>query len=242
VLDLRYNGGGFLDIASELAYMIGGSRVAGKTFERQQFNAKHTTTNPVIGGALTPLPFHSRTQGYSIASGQALPTLDLPRVFVLTSAGTCSASESIINGLVGAGVQVIQVGDTTCGKPYGFYPTDNCSTTYFSIQFRGVNHAGFGDYAEGFSPTRTTGDARANLPGCPAADDFTRELGDPAEGRLATALAYLRNGQCPAGVGVTEAEDASPEALEALEAQDAGPRVQLPAQPWRENRLLGPRP
>ena len=34
-------------------------------------------------------------------------------------------------------VQVFQIGSTTCGKPYGFYPQDNCGTTYFSIQFQG---------------------------------------------------------------------------------------------------------
>ena len=48
-------------------------------------------------------------------------------------------------------MQVVQIGATTCGKPYGFYPTDNCGTTYFTIQFRGVNAAGFGDYPDGFS-------------------------------------------------------------------------------------------
>ena len=56
---------------------------------------------------------------------------------------TCSASEAIINGLRGVNVQVIQIGSITCGKPYGFYSQDNCGTTYFSIQFKGVNAAGF---------------------------------------------------------------------------------------------------
>jgi hypothetical protein len=235
VLDLRYNGGGLLGIASELAYMIGGTRASGKTFEQLQFNARYPTTNPVLGGALTPMPFFDRSQGYSIASGQVLPTLDLPRVFVLTSADTCSASESIINGLLGAGVQVIQIGETTCGKPYGFYPTDNCGTSYFSIQFRGVNAAGFGDYADGFSPARTAGDPRANLPGCAVADDFTRDLGDAAEGRLAAALAYRQNGQCPPAVSGSAPE--GPRASEAG-AGGEGPAVRLPARPWRENRLL----
>ena len=70
--------------------------------------------------------------GLRCAERQPLPTLDLSRVYVLTSAGTCSASEAIINGLRGVGVQVIQIGGTTCGKPYGFYPPDNCGTTYFA--------------------------------------------------------------------------------------------------------------
>ena len=36
-------------------------------------------------------------------------------------------------------MDVIQIGDTTCGKPYGFYAFDNCGISYFSIQFRGIN-------------------------------------------------------------------------------------------------------
>ncbi len=67
-------------------------------------------------------------------------------MFVLTGPNTCSASESIINALQGVDVEVIQIGSTTCGKPYGFYPQDNCGTTYFSVEFKGVNAKGFGDY------------------------------------------------------------------------------------------------
>ncbi len=60
VLDLRYNGGGFLDIASELAYMIAGpAQTAGLTFEAIQFSDKHPSTNPITRAPLTPVPFHS---------------------------------------------------------------------------------------------------------------------------------------------------------------------------------------
>src|SRR6185436_15001041 len=53
VLDLRYNGGGYLDIASELAFMIAGpGPTNGRVFERVRFNDKHPTTNPVTGTAL----------------------------------------------------------------------------------------------------------------------------------------------------------------------------------------------
>ena len=42
ILDLRYNGGGFLDIASEFAFMIAGVvPTAGQPFETIQFNDKH---------------------------------------------------------------------------------------------------------------------------------------------------------------------------------------------------------
>jgi len=189
VLDIRYNGGGYLDIASEVAYMVAGSGpTAGRAFERTIFNDKNTTRDPVTGDALTPVPFHSTSQGFSGPRDQPLPTVNLPRVAVLTSSNTCSASESIVNGLRGVGIQVIEVGATTCGKPYGFYPDDNCGTTYFSIQFQGVNQAGFGDYPDGFSPANATGPVGVSLPGCFVGDDFGHALGDPNEARLSTAL------------------------------------------------------
>jgi carboxyl-terminal processing protease len=43
--------------------------------------------------------------------------LGLRRAIVLMGPRTCSASEQVINGLLGAGIEVLAVGDTTCGKP-----------------------------------------------------------------------------------------------------------------------------
>ena len=198
VLDIRYNGGGYLDIASEVAYMIAGAGpTTGQTFELQQFNSKYPSNNPLTGTAITPTDFHSTTQGFSTTAGQLLPTLNLSRVFVLTGPSTCSASESIINGLRGVNIQVIQVGSTTCGKPYGFYPQDNCGVTYFSIEFRGINAQGFGDYTDGFTPQNTVATEGYVIPGCSVADDFTHALGDSAEGMLASALGYQSTGACP---------------------------------------------
>jgi len=189
VLDLRYNGGGLLAIASQLAYMIAGpGPSANRIFESETYNDKHD------GAGATS--FYGISLGFSVPLGHALPHLDLPRVYVLTSANTCSASEAVINGLRGIGIEVIQVGATTCGKPYGFVPQENCGTTYFTIQFEGVNDVGFGDYADGFVPAGTLG--RPNdLPGCVAADDFDHALGDPAEGLVAAALSYRNAGSCP---------------------------------------------
>jgi hypothetical protein len=203
VLDIRYNGGGFLFIASQLAYMIGGQQAtAGLPFETLQFNDKHPVTNPVTGEALQPTPFYNTT-----TTSQPLPELNLPirRVFVLTGPGTCSASESIMNSLEGVDVDVIQIGSTTCGKPYGFYMAPNCGTSYFTIQFRGVNAKNFGDYTDGFSPENTDPDTSlvgTLLPGCSVSDDFSAQLGDPAEARFAAALQYRDTGACPAATGV----------------------------------------
>lgn len=198
VLDLRYNGGGFLDIANEAAYMIAGSASEGLVFDELQFNDKHQNFDPVTGRLLTPTLFRTTARGFSATTDITLPTLDLPRVFVLTSGGTCSASEAIINGLSGIDIEVIQIGSNTCGKPYGFYALDNCGTSYFTIQFRSVNAKGFGDYTDGFSPSSDVADPSGTaLPGCNVADDLSHALGDPEEAKLATALAFRENGVCP---------------------------------------------
>ena len=230
VLDVRYNGGGYVDIASEVAYMIAGpGATTGRTFEKTIFNDKYTTRDPVTGQPLTPIPFHATSQGFSGPKGQALPTLNLPRVTVLTSSNTCSASEAIVNSLRGIGVQVIEIGATSCGKPYGFYPEDNCGTTYFSIEFQGVNDQGFGEYPDGFSPANASGSVGVKLPGCAVADDFSHTLGDPNEARLSAALGYLVNQGCPA----VSAAPTGPQAAGAMAAAEG----QLHRSPWRENRL-----
>jgi carboxyl-terminal processing protease len=232
VLDIRYNGGGLLAIASELAYMIAGpAATAGQTFERLRFNNKHTSIDPVTGASLTPFPFADTTLGFGATSGVALPTLNLSRVFVLTGPTTCSASESIINSLRGVNVQVIQIGSTTCGKPYGFYPQDNCGTTYFTIEFKGVNAADFGDYTDGFAPANAPGLGGVRVAGCSVADDFGHALGDPTEGRFAAALAYRLGGGCPAPSGLGPSAPFEPTSFGAVDGLVLKPL-------WLQNRSL----
>ena len=223
VLDLRYNGGGYLILASELAYMIANpTRTSGKTFEKTIFNDKYPTSDPITGHPLTPTAFQASSVGLSTSAGQPLPHLDLDRVFVLTGGGTCSASESVINGLLGVGEQVNLIGHNTCGKPYGFYPQDNCGTTYFSIQFEGQNQAGFGEYSDGFVPG---GGGQAGPPGCQVADDFNNDLGSPAEARVAAALQFRSNGTCPSPSSRSENAVAAEEPL-------------IVRNPFLENRIL----
>ncbi len=240
VVDLRYNGGGLLAVASELAYMVAGDQTAGKTFELMRFNDQHPNFNPVTGERIRPIAFLNQTVGFSdgLNPGEALPSLNLNRVFVLTTDRTCSASEAFMNGLRGADVEVIQIGGKTCGKPYGFYATDNCGTTYFTIQFQGVNDKGFGGYADGFEPYETTPFADYQVPGCKVEDDLTNQLGSEDEAMLKSALAYRETGRCPAvsaissfkGAGFTSSQEA-----------DAGLEISDPRQTvkdiFRQNKI-----
>jgi carboxyl-terminal processing protease len=221
VLDLRYNGGGYLYIASELAYMVAGSaRTSGQVFEQLQYNSKRIAET---NSADARTPFYNTScyldSSFNCTRQEPLPTLNLNRVYVLASSSTCSASEAIVNGLRGVNVEVVMIGNTTCGKPYGFTAKDNCGISYFPIEFKGTNAKGFGDYADGFSAT------------CPAKDDYSRALGDPAEGQLAAALYRLDNGVCNPALG-----RAAPAA-----AGSSAPKGGLLRGPERENRIFLPR-
>lgn len=190
VLDLRYNGGGLLSIASQVSYMLAGSNVQGKLFYEQIENSKQQKAEP--------MPFLDFGL-YSDYENLDLPALNLSRVYILTSAGTCSASEAIINGLRGANIQVYLIGDTTCGKPYGYYPEENCGTTYYTIQLKGANAKGFGEYSDGFIPS-SADDNKTRVKGCSVQDDIAHQLGDTQEAMLATALNFRASGVCSASV------------------------------------------
>ena len=183
VLDMRYNAGGFLYIALTAASLVTGPQSEGRIFEQLRYSARRQSENPVSSylysnRVQTPEPVYPR--------GTPLPQLNLPRLYVLTSDKTCSASESIINSLRGIDIEVITVGATTCGKPFGFHRQDNCGLAFFPIEFQGYNARNFGDYTSGFPPT------------CPVADNFLAALGSTTEPLLAAALFHSDTGSCPA--------------------------------------------
>jgi len=198
IVDLRYNGGGYLALSSQLAYMVAGNTAtAGKVYETTVYNDKISNEQ---------MPFFTKTLdlrrligGESlIQAGQALPSLNLSRIYVLTTGSSCSASESFMNSLIGIDIEVIQIGETTCGKPYGFVSEDNCGSTYFTVQFKGENDAGFGDYADGLIPVKLPEAGKlAQIQGCPITEDYQHNLGDEQELLLASALYYQTNNDCP---------------------------------------------
>jgi len=167
VLDLRYNGGGLVSTGATLASYLAGSRGTGLNYATLKFNSAHQASNS-----------HYRFSNPGAA-------LNLPRVIVLMGRRTCSASEQVINGLRGAGVQVVAVGEATCGKPVGFQPTAYCGQTYSAVNFESVNQLDQGRYFSGFAPT------------CAVAEDFTVPQGSAADPLMAAARSFADTGACP---------------------------------------------
>jgi len=172
ILDLRYNGGGSTKLANHLASLIGGSNVYNHTFESILFNEKYT-------------PYNFRTQFESYSKN----ALNLNRVFVLTTNSTCSASELIINALRSSSndIEVIQIGDKTCGKPYGFVNAGIfCDKALYSINYTSVNGDEDGDYSEGL------------IPNCKIDENIFKDFGDQEEILLSEALNYITTDACSA--------------------------------------------
>lgn len=210
VIDLRYNSGGYLALASALSYGVAGpKRTSGKTFEKTRHSDKRSAEDE-------SLPFYSTD-----FRGGVIESLNLTKIYVLTTNQTCSASESIINGLRGIDVEVVQIGGTTCGKPYGFIAQDNCGFTYAAMEFEGVNHKGQGGYANGFEPL------------CAVSDDLSRELGTITEPMFAAAVGQHRGQACPS-------LNAS-RALGSVGLQGLGSRsTKLMRPDWQRNKILRP--
>jgi carboxyl-terminal processing protease len=173
IVDLRHNGGGYLNTAGEIA---GSLRTTAQTtaevLATLTFNDKHTKEN-------------TRT-ALSANNGARFG-----KVAFLTTAASCSASEALINGLAPY-QQTIVIGTTSCGKPVGFTPLNYKTTKVFAIvDFALLNRDGKGDYFDGLTPT------------CTVKEELTTGLGDPAEPLLAAATKYLTTGTCPVANSAT---------------------------------------
>ena len=186
ILDLRYNGGGYLDLASELAYMIGNTTLtAGRTFEKIVFNDKNPSRNPVTGE--TPdahaVPHDDAGLRRRRRGQPPLPTLEpQQRVHHHRSRhllgqrirssmparrerGTCTSSAP-----PPAASRMGSIRPTTAGLPTS--PSSSVARTPPTSATTPMA-----------SRRRTRrASAEPSVPGCSVADDFTHALGDPTEG------------------------------------------------------------
>jgi len=121
VLDLRYNGGGSVQTAVNLASMITG-QYTNQLFAKERWNPKwqnfYETEHPdyIVNN------FTNR-----LKNGEAINSLNLNKIVIITTNRTASASELVINGLKPY-INVILVGQKTTGKYVGsvtLYDSEN---------------------------------------------------------------------------------------------------------------------
>ncbi|MGL5113172.1 MAG: S41 family peptidase [Flavobacterium sp.] len=157
VLDLRYNGGGSVQTATRLASMISG-QFTGKVFAKQQWNEK------VEAYFSTNSPDALKNFFTDKIGSTPINSLNLTKVYILTTKSTASASELVINGLKPF-LDVVQIGDVTTGKNVGSitlydsptFEKENVNKAHkYAMQpivLKIVNANGFGDYQSGLVPT-----------------------------------------------------------------------------------------
>lgn len=182
VVDLRYNHGGSTTTQDALANLIAPAGANGKTMYTYIFNDSLTAGK---------FPLLKRKPGFSNVS--FAPTDNsvsyekkgsvnsLTRVFFIVTGETASASELLINNLRPY-VDVKLIGDTTYGKPVGFFPISIFNYAIYPISFKTVNSAGSAEYYDGFAPDKL------------APDGVNRNWGDVAEPCLGSALNYISTG------------------------------------------------
>ena len=164
ILDLRYNGGGQLEIAKTLSSYIAGDSRQGSVFAKLQYNDKHPEQNK---------PYYFIATAYPLA---------LTRLVVITSRSTASASEEVMNGLKPY-INVVSIGDTTDGKPTGMnqWIVGNKYVMY-PVTFKMVNAQNQGDFFDGIFPAKVL------------SDDITHDFNDRNEACLKEAIHYLQTG------------------------------------------------
>ncbi|MDX1544540.1 MAG: S41 family peptidase [Christiangramia sp.] len=186
ILDLRYNGGGSVESAVDLASMITG-QYEGEIFMKEQWNKKYQEHFESTDPERLINRFDSK-----IRTGEAINHLNLNKVYILTTNATASASELVINGLAPY-IDVVQVGQTTTGKfqaSVTLYDSPDFSKknvnedhTYAlqPLVFKSINAQGKSDYTNGLAPDIQYSENLGNL----------GTLGDPDEPLLQIALNHI---------------------------------------------------
>lgn len=126
ILDLRYNGGGYVMTSNMLSSCLIGNRSKDEVFCYYRYNAGRMSdiakTQKETGHTFDEsIELFGEKYMYDDYFGVnlSLYSLNLKRLFVLTTRATASASEAVVNSLRGSGVPVIIIGENTNGKNVG---------------------------------------------------------------------------------------------------------------------------
>ena len=171
IVDLRYNGGGSIDVASILLDNIANNPLrANKRQVYLDWNENYQHNNST----------------YYFSDELEANDLNMPRVIFLVTQNSASASELVISALKPylGDANVVTIGTATHGKPVGMQGRVYGSNYYFLIDFYVRNNANETTSLSGIDAT------------CTAEDDFTHLRGDPEETMLKTALHYIDTNNC----------------------------------------------
>jgi carboxyl-terminal processing protease len=197
VVDLRYNGGGYVSTAEYIDNLIVPAAKSGTLMYNTYYNdiltsgkevllKKQWRKDPASGQDYNYGQFDYSVAGNAVKFAK-MGSLNVGRVFFIITGSTASASELTINNLRPV-MDVQFIGETSYGKPVGFFDIDINKYQMYIPEFSTQNSAGQGGYYDGFTPN-TSG-----YPGVEDFDDVTKDFGDPTEGLLAHALNYVKNG------------------------------------------------
>lgn len=169
IIDLRYNGGGSVAVAEQICNYLIQNTNSGKLMYTNKLNKLKSNQN-------------------SSKNFSKIGSLNLPRLIFITSRGSASASELVINNLRPY-LDITLIGDNTYGKPVGSFPLSNYNRILKSqnvelvpITFATANARGEAEYFDGFPADFAVGDT----PQFP--------WGDSRDLRLDAALHYIQNG------------------------------------------------
>lgn len=208
IVDLRYNGGGYVATATQIMNLMAPAAETGNTMFTSYYNnyLQSITTAQRKASVLAHQPLlddDGKLQTFSTgvngkyatyADLNYLPTakdniekfeksgsLALNRVYFIVTGSTASASELTINSLRPV-MDVKLIGRTTYGKPVGFFPIRIDKVDMYIPEFETKNKLGQGGYYSGLTVDKT------------ASEDLTKGWGDETETLLAYALLYAKTG------------------------------------------------
>jgi C-terminal processing protease CtpA/Prc len=173
IVDFRYNGGGLVSTAELMGDLLGANRSKQEVFSYTTFRPEKSQFN--------------ETRFFDPKPQSIAPT----KIAFIGTRGTASASELVINSFIPyLGVNAGLIGTNTFGKPVGQIALDRtaCDDRLRVVAFKTENAARQGEYYDGLATVMQAT--------CQAPDDPSRQLGDPAEGSIRTALDYLAGRPC----------------------------------------------
>jgi C-terminal processing protease CtpA/Prc len=235
VVDLRYNGGGYVSTAEYLDNLIVPASKNNTLMYNTFYNSnlvqgkdpllhKQWRRDPTSGTDYNYGQFDYSVSGNAV-NFQKTGSLNVNRVFFIVTGQTASASELTVNNLRPV-MNVQIVGDTSYGKPVGFFNININKYEMFTPEFSTLNSANQGGYYSGFAP------GSATYPGFHDFDDLSKDFGDPTEGLLADILSYVNVGTYSVKGPVIQSLNSSQGALSMAQARQISRQM-------RQNKFTG---